>query len=111
MHRQLIEILKNATTVLYNYLKDNILKRIFKEYNRLLFFKSINQFFSQHIMMKNSRFVKDKKIEDNIIKYIRNIFRLKKGIENTKLKDVRNVSKLKKEIDDTIVKDIRNILD
>ena len=42
------------------------------------FFKKKIYFFSQHIMMQISRLEKDKKVEDNIIKDIRNLFRLKK---------------------------------
>ena len=55
-------------------------------------------FFTQHIMMKSLRLEKDlKKIEDSIIKYVRNIFRLKKWIDDTKIIDIRNRFRLKKE--------------
>ena len=42
-------------------LKDSIFECFFKEYNKLLFFENINQFFSQRILMKSSRLEKDKK--------------------------------------------------
>ena len=47
--------------------------------------------------MKSSRLEKDKKkTEDNIIKYVRNFFRMKKEIDDTTIKDVRNLYRLKK---------------
>ena len=52
-----------------------VFKEIMKE---SYFFKKKNYFFSQRIMMQISRLEKDKKVEDNIIKDIRNLFRLKK---------------------------------
>ena len=55
-----------------NYLKENIFKCFFKKYNRLLFFEK-NKFFSQHIIMESLNLK-----EENIIKVIRNFFRLKK---------------------------------
>ena len=51
-----------------NYFKDSIFECFFKEYNRLLFF-----FNSRHIMMESVGFE-----EENMIKDIRNLFRLKK---------------------------------
>ena len=47
--------------------------------------------------MKNSRIEKDKKTENNMIKDIKNIFRLKKEINDTTIKDIRNLFRLKKE--------------
>ena len=47
-------------------------------------------------MMKSSRLVKDKKIDDNLIKDKKNLFRLKKYIYETIIKDVKNLFKLKK---------------
>ena len=58
------------------------------------FLKSIIDLFSQHIMMKSSRFNEYKNMEENIIKYVRNLFRLKK---------------LKKETNDTAIKGIKNL--
>ena len=56
-----------------------ILKRFFKEYNRLLFiFFRKSNFFSQHLIMKSSRLEEDKNIEENIIRDVRNLIRLKK---------------------------------
>ena len=69
----------------------------FKEHNRLLIFEKniyYYYFFSQHIMQKRSRLEKDEKIEDNIIKDVKNLFRLKK--ENEAIKD-------------RIIRDIRNL--
>ena len=49
-------------------------------------------------MMISLRLEKDfKKIEDSIIKYVRNIFRLKKWIDDTKIIDIRNRFRLRKE--------------
>ena len=56
--------------------------------------------------MKSSRFEKDGKIEENIIKNIRNIFRQKKEVDDITIKDIRNLSRLKKE--NTVIKDFRN---
>ena len=39
---------------------------------------------------------KIKKIEDNIIEDVRNLFRLKKEIDKTAVKDIRNLFRLKK---------------
>ena len=53
---------------------------------------------------------KDKKIEHNVIKYLRNLFNLKKEINDNIIKDIRNLFNLKKEneaIKDRIVRDIR----
>ena len=48
-------------------------------------------------MVKSSRIEKDiKKIEHNIIKDVRNLFRLKEEIDSTRTKDVRNLFRLKK---------------
>ena len=67
IHKMLV-LLKNYL----NYLKENIFKCFFKKYNRLLFFEK-NKFFSQHIIMESLNLK-----EENIIKFIRNFFRLKK---------------------------------
>ena len=50
-----------------------------------------------------------KKIENNIIEDVRNLFRIKKEIDDITIEDVRNLFRLKKEIDDTRVKPIRNL--
>ena len=42
--------------------------------------------------MKSSRFENQRKIEDNIIKYVTNLFRLKK-IDDSTIKDVRKIKK------------------
>ena len=52
--------------------------------------------------------------EENIIKDIRNIFRLKKGLNYTAIKDVRHLFILKKEtkaIKDKIFRDIKNLFE
>ena len=46
--------------------------------------------------MKNSQLKKTKKIEDNIIKYVINLFRIKTEENNTAIKDVRNLFRLRK---------------
>ena len=46
--------------------------------------------------MKRSRLEKDKKISGSIIKYVRNLFILKKEIDNTTVRDIGKLFKLKK---------------
>ena len=58
--------------------------------------------------MQSSRLRKTKKIEGNIIKSLRSLFRLKK-INRRLITDVKNIFSPKKEIDNTTVKDIRNL--
>ena len=78
------------------------------------FLKKLIVFFSQRVMMKISRLEEDKNIEENIIKYVRNLFRLKnfkKEPNDTAIKDISNLFRLKKEkkpIKDKILRDIRN---
>ena len=52
---------------------------------------------------------KIKKIEDNLIKDVRNTFRLKKEIGDTTTRCKKSF-RLKKEKDNTTVKDIRNLV-
>ena len=50
--------------------------------------------------------------EENIIKCIRNLFRLKKELIYTAIKDVRNLFRLKEEtkaIEDRMLRDIKNL--
>ena len=52
--------------------------------------------------------------EENIIKDIRNLFRLKKEQNYTGIKDIRNLFRLKKEIKaikDIILRDIKNLFE
>ena len=49
-------------------------------------------------------------MENNIIKDLRNLFKLKE-IDHTKIKNVRNRFRLKKNIYETAIKYIRNLLD
>ena len=52
--------------------------------------------------------------EENIIKDIRNLFRIKKGLNYTAIKDIRNLFRLEKEtkaIKDRILKDIKNLFE
>ena len=56
-----------------NYLKDNIFNYLFKSYHRFLLSEK-KIVFSEHIMMENQR-----PEEENIIKDIRDLFRLKKN--------------------------------
>ena len=69
-----------------------------------------NFFFEKYnslLMMENPRIE-----EENIIKDIRNLFRLKKELNYTAIKDIRNPFRLKKEnkaIKDRIPRDIKNL--
>ena len=47
--------------------------------------------------MKSSRLEKCEKVEDNIIKDVRILFRLKREIDDTTVKDLRNLFGLKQE--------------
>ena len=56
---------------------------------------------------------KIKKIEDNIIKYVRNLM-LKKEIDDNTIKDIRNLFKLIKEneeMNNRIIRDISNLFE
>ena len=82
IHKMLV-LLKNHL----NYLKDNTSQCFFKEYNRLLLFQKT--FFSQHIMMESLILE-----VENIIKDIRNLFRLQKETKSIKdriIRDIRNL--------------------
>ena len=64
--------------------------------------------------MKSLGLEKDKKIEDDIVKDARNLFRLEKEIDDTTIKDIRNVFRLRKEneaIKDRAIRDIRNLFE
>ena len=66
-------------------------------------------FFLNYIMIENSR-----PQEENIIKDIRNLFRLKKEPNYAAIKDVRNLFRLEKEakaIKDRILKNIKNLFE
>ena len=52
--------------------------------------------FSQYIMMNILMLKNVIKIKDNIIKDVRNLFRLTKEINNNRIKDIKNIFKLKK---------------
>ena len=57
---------------------------------------------------------KKKKIEDNIIKDVRNLFTLQNEIDDTAIKDIKNIFRLKKENDAIkggIIRDIRNLFE
>ena len=84
IHKMLV-LLKNYL----NYFKDNIFECFLKKYNRVFF----NQFISQHITLENLRLE-----EENIIKDVRNLFRLKKQLNHTAIKDIRNIFRQEKEI-------------
>ena len=85
IHKTLVSI-KNKL----NYLKDSTFECFFKEYNRLLILKKINFFF---ITFNRGKF------EENIIKDIRNLFRLKKEELNyIAIKDIRNLLDKKKKL-------------
>ena len=62
--------------------------------------------------MKSSRFEKVKK--ENIIKEVRNLFRLKEETDETTIKDARFPFRLKKEnevVKDRIIRDVRNLFE
>ena len=62
--------------------------------------------------MKNSRLEKDKKIEDNITKDVRNLFRLKKETDDSTIKIIRNLFRLKngnEAIKGRVKRDISNL--
>ena len=64
--------------------------------------------------MKSSGLEKDQNIENNIIKDVRNLCRLKKEINDMAIKDVKNLFRLKKEnesIKDSIIRVIRNLFE
>ena len=67
--------------------------------------------------MKSSRLEEDKNIEENVIKDVRNLFRLKKIKKETNdaaIKGIRNFFKLKKDnkvIKGKILRDIRNLFE
>ena len=86
--RKLLVLLKDHL----NYLKDNIFECIFKKRNRLLFFKTII-FFSKYIIMESLS-----PEEENIIKDIKNLFRLKLRIECSKILRIFLSIKKKKKI-------------
>ena len=48
-------------------------------------------------MMKNSRIEKDRKIEDNITKDVRNLFKIVEEIDHSTVNDITNLFRLKKE--------------
>ena len=61
------------------------------------------------MMMENSR-----PEEEIIIKYIRNLFRLKRELNYTAIKDIRNLFKWEKEtkaIKDKILRDVKNLFE
>ena len=77
-----------------------------------MFFKKNNKIINSfHATYDEEKFKawKRSKIENNIIKDIKNPFRTKKLIDDTTIKDARNLFRLTKEIDDTTVEDIRNL--
>ena len=64
-------------------------------------------------MMKNSRLGESEKIENNIIKDARNLFRQQKEIDHSAIKGIKNLSRLNKEneaIKDRVIRYIRNLL-
>ena len=63
-------------------------------------------------MLKSSIFEKDREIEENIIKLVRNFFRLKDEIDDITIKDIRNLFRLKEEnetIKHAVIRDVRNL--
>ena len=72
---------------------------LFKEYNRLLFFLKKINIFAQHIMEESLSLE-----EENIVKDIRNPFRLKEELNYTAIKDIRSLFRLEKETKAIILK-------
>ena len=73
------------------------------------FHNSNDYFFSQSIMMKGPRIEWDKGIVDNIIKGVRNLFRIKNRRHgNQKCKKYFWTEKNNEAIKDKVIKDIRN---
>ena len=63
--------------------------------------------------MKSPSLEKDKKMEDNITKDVRNLFRIEK-INDTAIKNIRNLFRQKKEneaIKDRVIRDITNLFE
>ena len=58
-------------------------------------------------MIKSSRLEKDKKIEDNVIKDIRNLFKLKKENKAIKCKVIRDIRKLFEHEEEDYYKSVR----
>ena len=58
-------------------------------------------------MIKSSRLEKDKKIEDNIIKDIRNLFKLKKENKAIKYKVIRDIRYLVEHEEEAYYKSVR----
>ena len=80
IHKVLV-LLKNQL----NYFEDSIFECFFIKYHRFLsFFKLF--FLSQHIMMVSLSLKKE-----NVIKDIRNLFRLRKELNYTTIKNIRNL--------------------
>ena len=58
-------------------------------------------------MIKSSRLEKDKKIEDNVIKDIRNLFKVKKGNKAIKCKVIRDIRNLFEHEEEDYYKSVR----
>ena len=92
------------------------LKRFLRSIIDFYFFKSIKFFFTTYDDEK-SRLEEDKNIKENIIKEVRNLFRLKnleKERNDFAVNGMRNLFRLKNEnkaIKDMIIRDIRNLFD
>ena len=82
---------------IFEFHKDNIFRNFLRNYNRFLFFENkINNFF---ILYKDESFKawkRQKKNRNNIIKDIRNLFRLKKEIDYSTTKGIWNLFRLRK---------------
>ena len=81
---------------IFEFHKDNIFRNFLRNYNRFLFFENkINNFF---ILYKDESFKawKRQKNRNNIIKDIRNLFRLKKEIDYSTTKGIGNLFRLRK---------------
>ena len=96
------------------------ISRILKHFLRSIIdshFLKETTFFFKTYTVKNSSLEEDENIKENIIKDVRNHFKLKKikkETNDTAAQDIRNLFRLKKEnkvIKDRILRDIRNLFD
>ena len=103
IHKMLV-LLKNNL----NYLKDSIFEWFLKSIIDFYFLKIIIIF---SIKYNNGNLSLE---EENIIKDIRNIFRLEKELNYTAIKNIRNIFRLEKEtkaIKHRILRDIKNLFE
>ena len=87
----IVKIVLKLKLKLLNYLKDSIFECSSRSIIDFYFLKK-GYFFSRHTTLKSLSLE-----EENIIKDIRNLFRLKKELNYTAIKDIRNLFRLERE--------------